>query len=171
MMLFTVPRCRWTYFSGSQTHITQSFELLDVSVCKLCDWTHTHLLTPTQMEPVFLHMGPRWGKGKKKKRTGWQKLEWESVVLQLTSPKGKGCCMPLQSSGERCTRRDSAARNARLLFLVRGGNTNASRVSFKVGFTWRVFKAFLHHTRLATSQSVSIKAQLSMMFVQRLEIS
>ena len=158
------------FLRESDTHYSElwTFGRVSLQAVRL----NTHTLTNTHSNGTcFSAHGAQVGEGEKKKRTGWQKLEWESVVLQLTSPKGKGCCMPLQSSGERCTRRDSAARNARLLFLVRGGNTNASRVSFKVGFTRRVFKAFLHHTRLATSQSVSIKAQLSMMFVQRLEIS
>lgn len=90
-MLFTLPHCRvsmkghrWTYFSGNQRHIAQSFELLNaLCECAACVTGPTHTNTHSK-EPVFLHMGPRW-----EEKTGWQKLEWESVVLQLTSPSAK----------------------------------------------------------------------------------
>ncbi len=49
---------------GIRSTLLKALNSRTAGVSLLCDWTHTHTLTHSNTpseEPVFLHMGPRWG--------------------------------------------------------------------------------------------------------------
>lgn len=132
-VLFTAPLCRacvkcrrWTYFSGNQEHVSQRFELykLSVTVCRLWDWTHSRVHTHTLRGTCFSAHGAQEGE-----EAGWQKLEWESVVPQLTSPLWK----VLHAAAAPRWKEVSASDSAALSLLKSAAATLTPRVSFHAG--------------------------------------